>query len=175
MIRAAAARLLARPLEIADPPARADAIVILGAPLRPDGALSEVVAERVDAGFALWKRGAAPIVCVTGRGEAHAMASRLRELGVPSEHLRIEREARTTAENATCTAHLLAAEGIRTIWIVTQPFHLRRARRLFRAAGFETARAHRIPESLQDRAPARALPWLVREYAAWARLLVSGR
>jgi len=52
VIRAALARALARPFEIADAPAPADAIVILGAPLR-DGRLSEVVAERVAAGYAL--------------------------------------------------------------------------------------------------------------------------
>jgi uncharacterized SAM-binding protein YcdF (DUF218 family) len=166
VIRAAVARALALPLEVADPPHPADAIVILGAPLR-DGALSEVVEERVAAGFALWRDGLAPIVCVTGRGEADAMAARLCELGVPAQELRIEREARTTLQNAMYTAKLLGEA--RTILLVTQPFHLRRARRLFRAAGFENVRAHRISDSLQDRAPARALPWLVREYAAWLR------
>src|SRR5262249_46631299 len=41
------ARLLERPLEIHEPFAVRDAIVVLGAPLGPDGALSPAVLERV--------------------------------------------------------------------------------------------------------------------------------
>jgi uncharacterized SAM-binding protein YcdF (DUF218 family) len=176
MIRRVVARVLGAPLEVADAPAPADAIVILGAPLRAGGALSEVVAERVAAGFGLWRGGAAPIACVTGgpsrkTTEADAMADALRALGVPPHALRVEREARTTAENASLTAALLARDGVRTVWLVSQPFHLRRARRLFRHAGLEV-RAFRIPDGLQDRAPERALVWIVREYGAWARALL---
>ena len=65
MIAASLARLLGRPLEVTDTSGPADAIVILGAPLAPDGALSAILRERVAAGFALCRAGAAQIVCVT--------------------------------------------------------------------------------------------------------------
>jgi uncharacterized SAM-binding protein YcdF (DUF218 family) len=169
------ARWVAAPLEAADPPGTADAIVVLGAPLSPGGGLSPVVAERVAAAVALWRVGAAPLVCVTGgpsRGttEADAMALALREVGVPERALRVERAARSTFDNARLTAALLRPEGVRSVWLVSQPFHLRRARWLFRRAGFEP-RAHRIDGGLQDDDAWRALRWSAREYAAWLRAL----
>src|SRR5579872_5240883 len=51
------ARLLERPLVIREPFAPLDAIVVLGAPLGPGGALSPVAAERVRAAAALWRAG----------------------------------------------------------------------------------------------------------------------
>ncbi len=175
MILRVAARALGAPLAVDErDAAAADAIVVLGALLRPDGTLSEVLRERVEAGLALWRAGAAPLLCVTGgpsrggRAEADVMAEALALAGVPAAALRVERASRTTAENATHVAALLAADQVRTVWLVTQPFHLRRARWLFRRAGLD-ARAHRIIGGLQDREPARALRWIGREYAAWLR------
>jgi uncharacterized SAM-binding protein YcdF (DUF218 family) len=136
-----------------------------------------VLRERVDAGAALWRAGAAPRLCVTGgpsrggRTEADVMAEALLERGVPAAALRIEREARTTAENATRVAAMLRPEAVTRVWLVSQPFHLRRARWLFRRAGLD-AWGYRIDGGLQDRDPARALRWVTREYAAWARCVV---
>ena len=56
------------------------------------------------------------------------------------------------------------------MWLVTQPFHARRAVRLFQEAGL-TASAWHIEDSLQYRDRRRAVSWLVREYAAWGVLL----
>jgi uncharacterized SAM-binding protein YcdF (DUF218 family) len=168
-----AARALGAPLAVRDAAAVADAIVVLGAPLTPDGALSAVLAERVAAGHALWRAGAAPLVCVTGgpsrggRTEGDAMAEALEDAGVPARALRVERAARTTADNARLVAALLAPDEVRAVWLVTQPFHLRRARWLFRRAGLD-AYGHHIAGGLQDQDPARALRWITREYAAWA-------
>jgi uncharacterized SAM-binding protein YcdF (DUF218 family) len=180
VIRRAAVRWLGRPLEVADRGGVADAIVILGAPLAAGGGLSEVGRERVDAGVALWRAEAAPRLCVTGgpsrggRTEADAMAEAVLAWGVPEDALRIERQARTTAENASRVAALLCPEGARRVWLVSQPFHLRRARWLFRRVGLE-AWGWRIGDSVQDRDPERALGWVVREYAAWARALALPR
>jgi uncharacterized SAM-binding protein YcdF (DUF218 family) len=177
VIKRAVARMLGAPLTCEDAVGPADAIVILGAPLREGGVLTDVLVERVATGYALWRDGAAPIVCVTGgpsRGttEAAAMAAALRTLGIPDDALRIEPAARSTAQNATRTAALLAPEGVRTICLVTQPFHLRRSRLLFRRAGFEV-RPVRIVGGLQDRTPERALKWVLREYGAWGTLLLG--
>lgn len=171
---------LGRPLRVDDPLVagdRADAIVVLGAPLAPGGGLSEVVAERVAGGVALWRRGAAPIIVCTGgvtagadRAEAEVMAEAVGAAGVPAAAIVVEPRARTTAANAAEVARLLPP-GV-TVWLVTQPFHARRARRLFRAVGL-TVRVWHLADSLQYRQPRRALRWLVREYAAWARALVT--
>jgi uncharacterized SAM-binding protein YcdF (DUF218 family) len=173
------ARLLERPLVIREPFAALDAIVVLGAPLGPGDALSPILAERVAAAAALWHAGGGRLVVATGgvtrgasRAEADVMAQALGALGVPD--VIAECSARTTLENARLTRPVLAAHGVRSLWIVTQPFHGRRGARLFRRAGFE-AHVWHIAESIEYRDRRRALRWLVREYAAWARLLARPR
>jgi uncharacterized SAM-binding protein YcdF (DUF218 family) len=170
------ARLLERPLVIREPFRALDAIVVLGASLGPGDTLSPVLAERVAAAAALWHAGGGRLVVATGgapgggaRAEADVMAEALRALGVPE--VIVERSSRTTLENARLTKPALDARGVRTLWIVTQPFHGRRGARLFRRAGFE-AHVWHIADSVQYRDRRRATRWLVREYAAWVRLLM---
>src|SRR5215470_8586977 len=108
MARAWLVRVLGRPLASGVrtvAPGGFDAIVVLGAPLGPDGALTAVLGERVDAGVALWRRGAAPLLCFAGgrtRGaavaEADAMAAAARAAGVPAAALVVEKESRNTYE-----------------------------------------------------------------------------
>lgn len=174
------ARLLEAPLAVSPiDVAPRDAIVVLGARLAPDGELTEVLAERVAAAIALYRAGGAPRVIASGgvtgrapRSEAAAVADALAAAGIPE--VLVEDRSRTTAENARYCAALLAPIGVRTVWLVTQPFHARRAVRLFCRAGLD-ARAWHITNSLQYRDRRRALRWLAREYAAWAKLLVRGR
>ena len=170
------ARALDLPLSRSAQFRRADAIVILGSRLTASGDLTGVLEERVRAGVDLFARGAAPLVCVCGGGpvgliEADAMAHRAAALGVPTQALRIERGSRSTAQNASGAARLLAADNVRIVWLVSQPFHLRRAVALFRGVGFE-ALPWRIDDSIQYREPRRALRWIAREYAAWVALYV---
>ncbi len=169
----ALASLLERPLVVREPLRPLDAIAVLGAPLTLRGALTEVLEERVAAAAALWRAGAGRIVVATGGGtgprpEAEAMAEALRARGVPG--VLVEPEARTTADNARLVAARLAPLGARSVWIVTQPFHGRRAARLFRAAGLD-AHVWHIDDSLEYRDRRRALRWLAREYAAWLKHL----
>jgi uncharacterized SAM-binding protein YcdF (DUF218 family) len=156
-----------------------DAIVVLGARLTPAGELTEVLAERVAAAVALYRAGGAPRVVVSGgrtgrapRAEAAALVDALAVAGIAE--VLVEDRSRTTAENARYCAALLAPAGVRSVWIVTQPFHARRAVRLFCRAGLD-ARAWHIADSVQYRDRRRALRWLAREYGAWAKLLVRGR
>jgi uncharacterized SAM-binding protein YcdF (DUF218 family) len=172
-------RILGWPLAVRDRASVADAIVVLGAPVRAGGQLSGVGEERVQTGVELWRRGFAPVLCISGGGpgrivpdhprEADAMAARARELGVPDSAIRVERESLSTAENARHTASLLAAEGWRSVWLVTQPFHTRRARAWFRRAGLH-ARAWYPDDSIQYRLPRHGLLWVAKEYGAWLRM-----
>jgi uncharacterized SAM-binding protein YcdF (DUF218 family) len=174
------ARALALPLDprrVASPPAPADAIVILGAPIRRDGTLSRLAEERVRTGVELYRRGLAPVVCVAGghcppgseasEAEAEGAARWLRAAGVPESALRVDRESASTRENAARAAALLLPEGRRRVWLVTQPFHLRRALYYFRRAGFEPL-GYLIEDSVQDRDERAGVRWMVREYGAWA-------
>jgi uncharacterized SAM-binding protein YcdF (DUF218 family) len=163
-----------------------DAIVVLGAPLRDDQ-LTPPLLERVEAAAALWHAGAAPLVIATGgvtrganRSEAAAIADGLGAHGVTD--VIVEGETRTTAENARMTAAILRARAPDpalpgrgpSVWLVTQPFHGRRAARLFRGAGLDPHVWH-IVNSLQYQDRRRAMRWIAREYAAWASLFVRGR
>lgn len=173
------ARLLEAPLAVRDVPVETrDAIVVLGAPLTPAGELTQVLAERVAAAVELHRAGGGPLVVATGgtthgapRAEAAALADGLRASGIAD--VLVEDRSLTTAQNARFTAELLASRGVRSAWIVTQPFHAKRAALLFRRAGFD-ARAWHIADSVQYRERARAVRWLVREYASWAALVVRG-
>ena len=171
-------RVLAKPLTVKDPEQPADAIVVLGTPLGPHHGLTDVGEERVQAGVRLWQRGLAPILCLSGGGpgyvmpdrprEADVMAARARELGVPDSALRVERDSLSTADNALRSASLLAADGCKRVWLVSQPFHTRRSRFWFRRAGLE-ALAWYDDDSVEFREPRRAFLWIAREYGAWLR------
>jgi len=176
-------RVLGWPLERRDRVDHADAIVVLGAPVRLDGSLSDVVEERVQAGVALWQRGVAPLLCMTGgRGpgivasvsEAEAMARRAHELGVPAAALVLEDASRNTSTNARNIRELLGMGRIVRMIVVTQPFHSRRSVLWFRRMGLE-AIAYRIEDSLQFRRPRRGLRWVLKEYASLARDLTITR
>ena len=176
-------RLLERPLIVgeaiddrATPVEGRDAIVVLGAPLTPGGIPSPILEERLAVAAALWHRAGAPIVVVTGgktrgarRTEAAGMAEALHELGVPEAAIVVEDQSRTTAENARGVRARLP--DARRIWVVTQPFHTRRAARLFRREGFEPRLAYRAG-GIEARQPHRALRWVTREYAAWVVALI---
>jgi uncharacterized SAM-binding protein YcdF (DUF218 family) len=184
MLRSLAVRWLGRPLEVDGGLAVADAVVVLGAPLRRDGSLSDVLEERVAAGVELWRRGVAPLIVMTGghgpgvaamTTEAEAMAARARQLGVPAGSLLLEVESENTSRNAELTARLLLVRGARRVVIVSQPFHLRRAVLWFRRCGLD-ATGYVIANSLQVTQPARGLRWIGREYASLLRdLLVTRR
>jgi uncharacterized SAM-binding protein YcdF (DUF218 family) len=172
------ASLLERPLVLREELRPLDAIVVLGATLGPGDTLSPILEERVDAAAELWRAGGGRIVLATGgvtgrasRAEADVIADALRARGVPAPV--VERASRTTADNARLTAALLAPLGVRSVWLVTQPFHGRRAARLFRRAGLDPHVWH-IAHSVEYRDRRRAVRWLVREYAAWAKHLLRG-
>ncbi len=182
MIRRALASWLTGPLATGDAVAallprceRRDAIVVLGAPLTPDGQPSAVVAERVAVAAALWHAGGAAQVIVTGgrtrgapRSEAAAMAAALRAAEVDPAAILVEDRARSTADNAAFVRALVP--DARAVWLATQRFHARRAAWLFRAHGFDVRVAH-AADGLERDDPGRAIRWAVREYAAWVRAL----
>ncbi|HEX5435655.1 MAG TPA: YdcF family protein [Gemmatimonadaceae bacterium] len=116
------------------------AIVVLGA-AQYAGHPSPVLKARLDHGVALFKRGLAPLLIVTGgRGDgdttSEAAVSRryVRQLGVPDSAIALERHGRTTSESMHAVARYLEAEHNRSVILVSDPFHMLRltivARRL---------------------------------------------
>ena len=131
------------------PPGRAEAIVVLGCRLRPDGAPSGQLRRRVALGIELYRAGTAPLLLLSGGGapvsEAQVMARLATAAGVPLAALLCEPWSRNTAENALNSARLLREQGLSRIVVVSQSAHLMRARLLFRLAGLTVVATAGVP------------------------------
>jgi uncharacterized SAM-binding protein YcdF (DUF218 family) len=148
-----------------------DAIVILGAAVRPDGTPSESLRARVNGALEAWRDGLAPRIVCTGAhharppGEAVVAAGLLRDAGVPEHALALEDKSRTTLGNLRFARGLLHGARPR-ILVVTEPFHMGRALRIAREEGFD---AHPWPvTSLAWERPASRVRWLLRDVASLA-------
>jgi len=132
---------------------RADAIVVLGCRLKPDGSPSGSLRRRVALGVRLYQEGAAPILLLSGGGtgpcpEAAAMQDLALAAGVPESALLVEAESRNTSENARNSARLLRADGKSRVLLVSDRLHLPRAALLFRLAGMKVVGRAGIPARL---------------------------
>jgi uncharacterized SAM-binding protein YcdF (DUF218 family) len=119
----------------------ADAIVVLGA-AQYGGRPSPVLRARLDHALALWQRGVAPVVIVTGgmgvgdtTSEAMVGWRYLRQRGVPGSALLLEANGLTTSQSLHAVAAI--AEGLpgRTVVVVSDPFHMLRLSILARRLG----------------------------------------
>ena len=127
-------------------PRAAEAIVVLGnrPPTDGEGRVRPELARRIARGVELFEQGLAPLIVFAGgpdgRGvvEADVMAREAERRGVPPTAMLRERASRDTAENARLSMTLLCEGRARCrprILLVSSPYHLRRAERLFRCAG----------------------------------------
>lgn len=111
-----------------------DAIVVAGCRVGPDGLPSPALAWRVRLAVSLWHAGLAPRVVFTGGvgtfppAEAVASATLAHTLGLPESATHIEDRSTSTEENARNAASTLKAQRI---LVVTDAYHVFRARRLF--------------------------------------------
>jgi uncharacterized SAM-binding protein YcdF (DUF218 family) len=135
---------LYRRLVVADPPRRADAVVVLGGGILDEDSPGTGTTIRLVHGLRLHHRGYAPLLILTGGNpvtpevpESAVMARVARELGTPADVLVLERVADRTATQGEAVARLARARGVRTILLVTSPEHSYRAARVFRKTGLE--------------------------------------
>lgn len=114
----------------------ADAIVVLGASVMPDGTPSDILKSRLDQGIALYYAGAAPKIIVSGDNgtesynECWAMKRYAISRGVPSEDVFCDHAGFSTYETMYRAHHVFGAERV---VIATQTYHLYRA--IFDAKG----------------------------------------
>jgi uncharacterized SAM-binding protein YcdF (DUF218 family) len=120
-----------------------DAIVVLGA-AQYVGRPSPVLRARLDHAVALWRRGLAPIMIVTGgtgagdtTSEAAVSQRYVAQHGVPRSSILLESEGRTTSESMAGVAALMASQGRRDVLLVSDPFHMLRLTILARRHGLE--------------------------------------
>jgi uncharacterized SAM-binding protein YcdF (DUF218 family) len=126
------------------PPQRtADAALILGNRAYRDGKPNPCLTGRVDAGLALAAQGRVQRLALSGgddwedgRNEAQVMARHARASGYAGPLL-LEGKSTSTRENLSMSAPVLKAAGVKSVIIVSEPYHLWRAERLVRASGFD--------------------------------------
>lgn len=110
--------------------APADAIIILGAYVRPDGALSWILKDRLDTGLALYNQKTAPKILVTGDhgqqdyNEVQAMKNYLLNHGVPAKDIFMDHAGFDTYDSLYRARDVFL---IKSAIIVSQNFHLPRA------------------------------------------------
>jgi uncharacterized SAM-binding protein YcdF (DUF218 family) len=118
----------------------AEATRILGQPQYSDGGA------RVLAVAELLRSGAARDVLVSGGSgnqengvlsEAELIEENLIQLGVPREHIVVEKESRNTRENAIDSKPIIERQGWKRLVLVTHAAHMPRAVGCFRAVGIE--------------------------------------
>lgn len=141
-----------------DPVRPADAIVVLGnrPPVDERGRVRPETRRRVEAGVELYRRGMAPLMVMTGGDaggviEAEVMRDLATTLGVPAKAILVEPRSDSTITNARNSVRLLRRHLKRrrcSVIVVSSPYHLARARRLFQCAGAEVQiAATEVPDS----------------------------
>jgi uncharacterized SAM-binding protein YcdF (DUF218 family) len=142
---------------------RADAIVILGARVEPDGQPGPDLHVRTMHAVSLFQRGLAPFLICTGgyqndRLSAAAVACDLAiSQGIPPEKVLLADGSMTTREDAVRAYDLMVGNNWETAILVSHPLHLERARLLFESVGIT---AHPSPTSTQ----LGAIPWRTRSW-----------
>jgi uncharacterized SAM-binding protein YcdF (DUF218 family) len=154
-----------------------DVLVVLGARVFPGGVPSGSLQARVEKAVELYQRGLAPRLVFSGGvgvnppSEAQVMRALAVQLGVPAEACILEEQSHSTEQNARYSAELLRSMGARRVLVVSDPYHLLRARQYFRLQGFEVATSPALLTERNLHAVDRFY-WTVREAIA---LLVHPR
>jgi uncharacterized SAM-binding protein YcdF (DUF218 family) len=119
----------------------ADAIVVLGARVTPEGAPGPDLRVRTLHAVDLYQQGLAPYLICTGgyRGDRLSAAAVARDLavamGVPPERILLAEDSMTTGEDAVRVGELMLNRGWSSTILVSHPLHLERARVLFQGQG----------------------------------------
>ncbi len=123
--------MVARPLRIAQPPAQADCIVVLGGGVGETGKANQGYEERVQYAVELYKKGFAKHILFSSGylyvyEEPLIMKALAISLGVPAEAILLEDKARNTYENIAFSKRILEKKGWHTIMLISSPYHMRR-------------------------------------------------
>lgn len=126
------------------PPAEEyDAIIVLGAQVKPDGKPSVQLKWRLDTALEAWRQRPVVIVTCGAQGgdepapEGDVMRAYLIDAGVPAEDVLAETASFNTRQNIRHAAALLAERQAEKVLIVTSDYHLPRAMALARDEGLE--------------------------------------
>lgn len=120
---------------------QAQAILVLGASVRPDRQPSDMLRDRLVTAAELYKRGCAPKILVSGDhgspdyDEVGTMARVLEEEGVPPQDIFLDHAGFRTLDSMYRARHVY---GLERVLVVSNPFHVSRAVFLGQNFGLET-------------------------------------
>ena len=121
-----------------------DAIIVLGAQVRPDGSPSVQLGWRLDAAEEAYRQKAVPVVVCGAQGkdepmtEAEAMKQYLVGKGVPETDILTDPESFNTNQNLRNAAELLKnVPGVQKVLIVTSDYHVPRSLAIAKDLGFD--------------------------------------
>jgi len=123
-------------------PLPTSAAIVLGASVWPGARPSPTLSSRTLAAVDLYNNSLVSYIATTGGvsgdypSEGYVAAELAKQHGVPEEHLIKEETSTSTWENLSNVLPLLAEEGITGVTIVSDGFHLARARRMAQDLGF---------------------------------------
>lgn len=156
-----------------DRAAPADAALVLGFALAPDGSPRPQLVARVEHAVSLYRRGLVPRLILSGgvaRGgktEAIVMRDLALAAGVPADAIVLEQDSRSTIENFACAGPLTRSLGVSRVLLVTEPWHMTRALLLARRHGLDlrpSPASSPVWRSVRD-----ATFWLYRDANAFVR------
>lgn len=122
-----------------------DAIIVLGAQVKPDGELSLQLQWRLDAAVEAWKEHPCWVVTCGARGsnepveEAYAMRDYLIAQGVSPEMILTDAESYNTRQNIAHAAALLEDKEVERVVIVTSDYHVPRAMAIAEDVGLKAS------------------------------------
>lgn len=134
----------------ADNVPNADAVLVLGAYVFPDGTLSSMLNDRVIVGYELYQQGKVPKIIVSGDhgrkeyDEVNSMKSFLKSKGVPGQDVFMDHAGFSTYESLYRARDIFQ---VKKVIIVTQRYHLLRAVFIARELGLE---AYGVASDIQD-------------------------
>ncbi len=121
----------------------ADGIIVLGAAVfgtQP----SPVFRERINHAIELYQNDYAPMIIFTGaKGEGQQIAEAevakqyAEKQGIPSDKILIETSSKTTEQNLYYAKQLTIERGVKSVIIVSDPLHMKRAMIIAKDMGFE--------------------------------------
>ncbi len=147
----------------------AQAAVVLGARVMPDGEASVVLADRVRTGVELYRQGLVDTLVLsgglepdTGYDETVVMRSLAIEEGVPATAIVLDPGGTSTAATVTDTVGLFAERGIAAVLVVSHFYHLPRIKLAYERAGLEVYTVPAAQSAIVPQTPAN----VVREVPA---------
>lgn len=136
-------------------PVEFDCAIVLGAKVQDDGSASPALRRRVAVAVALAHSGRVANVLMSGGAvnhpvpEARIMADLAQAAGLAPERIYQEDQSRDTIGNARHCRPIIAAHGWRRLLVVSDSYHLPRARLIFRHHGLAVSTLAARPDQIR--------------------------